>query len=154
MASAPARPGFRSAPPQSDEVRPRLRVVGPPSRRRRPWSLRPTLIVVVTLVLGSLLTVAGAQAYLTQQQVRLTALQSQLAAQVGEHHDLELRVAALSNPPHIVRAAQSQGLTVPSQVTDLSPVAVAGTTTVHPKAKTTTPASGGTHARASGAGGR
>src|SRR5580704_5882938 len=90
--------------------RPRLRVVGPPSRRRRPWSLRPTLIVAVALVLGSLLMVAGAQAYLTQQSVRLGQVQSRLATQVAEHRDNELRVAQLSNPSHVVSSAQRQGL--------------------------------------------
>jgi cell division protein FtsL len=154
MATAPARRGLASPQRGSEDLRPRLRVVGPPSRRQRPWSLRPTLIVVVVLVLGSLLIVAGAQAYLTQQQVRLTSVQARLAAQVGEHHNLEYQVATLSNPAHIVRAAQSQGLTVPSQVTDLPPVAVAGSGTATPKSKTTTPAHRGAHARAPGTGGR
>jgi cell division protein FtsL len=154
MATAPARRGLPSPQRGSEDLRPRLRVVGPPSRRRRSWSLRPTLIVVVVLVLGSMLIVAGAQAYLTQQQVRLTGVQARLAAQVGEHHDLELRVATLSNPAHIVRAAQSQGLTVPSQVTDLPPVTLPGVAAARPKSKTTTPAHRGAHARASGAGGR
>ena len=63
-----------------------------------PWSLRPTLVVAVALVLGSLLFVAGAQAYLTQQSVRLTQIQAQLAVQVGEHRDFELRVAAALQP--------------------------------------------------------
>ncbi len=154
MATAPARRGLLSPQTAADDPRPRLRVVGPPSRRRRPWSLRPTLIVVVVLVLGSLLVVAGAQAYLTQQQVRLTGVQTRLAAQIGEHNDLEQRVAALSNPAHIVRAAQSQGLTVPSQVTDLPPVTVPGLAGAEPKSKTTTPAHRGAHARSPGAGGR
>ncbi|HEY5252181.1 MAG TPA: hypothetical protein VIJ09_10980 [Acidimicrobiales bacterium] len=154
MATAPAWRGLPSPDRGSEDPRPRLRVVGPPSRRRRPWSLRPTLIVVVVLVLGSLLIVAGAQAYMTQEQVRLTAVQTQLAAQVGEHHNLELRVAKLSNPAHVVQAAQSQGLTVPLQVTDLPQVTVPGTVAGHPKTKTTTPAHRGTHARAPGAGGQ
>ena len=117
-----------------------LRVVGPPTRRRAPWSLRPTLVVVVALVLGSLLMVAGAQAYLTQEQVRLTTIQTQLTAQVAEHHDLEYRVAQLSNPAHIVGAAQRQGLTVPSQVTDLTPVTVPPTTHLASTIKTTSSA--------------
>jgi cell division protein FtsL len=154
MATAPARRGLASPQRRPEDLGPRLRVVGPPSRRRRPWSLRPTLIVVIVLVLGSLLVVAGAQAYMTQEQVRLTGVQTQLAAQVGMHHNLELQVAALSNPAHIVRAAQSQGLTVPSQVTDLPPVAVSGAVAARPKSKTTPPAHRGSHARPSGAGGR
>jgi cell division protein FtsL len=156
--SAPRRSATLGGAPQGrpDASPPRLRVVGPPTRRRAPWSLRPTLFVVVGLVLGSLLLVAGAQAYMTQEQVRLTNVQTQLATQAAEHHDLEYRVAQLSNPAHIVAAAQSQGLTVPSQVTDLTPVTVPPVT--HPasssKTKTTTPAHSGPRARASGAGGR
>ena len=46
-----------------------------PRRRRAPWSLRPTLVAAVALVLGSLLLVAGAQAYMTQEQVRLTQIE-------------------------------------------------------------------------------
>jgi cell division protein FtsL len=125
-ASAPRRAPVPSRDP--DHALPRLRVVGPPSRHRKPWSIRPTLIAVVTLVLGSLLAVAVAQAYMTQQQVRLTAVQTRLAAQAGEHRDLELKVAELSNPAHVVGAAQSQGLTVPSQITDLPEVTVPTTT--------------------------
>ena len=154
MATVPAWRGLPSPDRSAEDPRPGLRVVGPPSRRRRPWSLRPTLIVVVVLVLGSLLIVAGAQAYLTQEQVRLTAVQTRLAAQVSEHHNLEYQVAKLSNPAHIVQAAQSQGLSVPLQVTDLPQVTVPGAAPAHPKTKTTTPAHRGTHARAPGAGGQ
>jgi hypothetical protein len=85
--------------------------------------------VAVGLVVGSLLLVAGAQAYMTQQQVRLTAVQARLSVQTGNHRDLELRVAQLSNPSHVVSAAQRQGLTVPAQVTDLPPVAPLPSTT-------------------------
>jgi hypothetical protein len=146
--------------PESDG--PRLRVVGPPSRRRAPWSVRRTLIIAVALVLGSLLLVAGAQAYMTQQQVRLTQIESRLAVQSGEHRDYELRVAELSNPAHVVRSAQSQGLTVPSQVTDLPEVTIppAKPTTTIPssspsnsQALPTAPAHRGHRASASGNGG-
>jgi Tfp pilus assembly protein PilW len=119
--------------------------------------------VAAALVLGSLLIVAGVQAYMTQEQVRLTQVQAQLATQVGEHHDLELRVAQLSNPGHIVSAAQHQGLTVPTQVTDLTPVSFPSTVTTHPTATSTAashpstkpsaPAHRGARNRASGAGG-
>jgi cell division protein FtsL len=154
-ATAPRRAPVPGSGPES--APPRLRVVGPPTRQRRPWSIRPTLIAAVTLVLGSLLAVAVAQAYMTQQQVRLTAVQTRLAAQAGEYRDLELRVAELSNPAHVVGAAQQQGLTVPSQITDLPEVTVPSTT-VAPTAsnsqkKPTASARHGTHAGAPGAGG-
>jgi hypothetical protein len=120
-------------------------------------------MVAAVLVLGSLLIVAGAQAYMTQEQVRLTQVQARLATQVGEHHDLELRVAQLSNPAHIVGAAQHQGLTVPTQVTDLTPVSFPSTVTTHPtvtipaaahpSTKPSAPAHRGARNRAPGAGG-
>lgn len=160
-ASAPRRAPAPNRGP--DASRPRLQVVGPPSRRRAPWSVRPTLMVAAVLVLGSLLIVAGAQAYMTQEQVRLTQVQARLATQVGEHHDLELRVAQLSNPAHIVGAAQHQGLTVPTQVTDLTPVSFPSTVTTHPtvtipaaahpSTKPSAPAHRGARNRAPGAGG-
>ncbi len=145
-ASAPRRAPAPGRIPGAE--RPPLRVVGPPKRRRRAWSLRPTLVVVVALVLGSLLFVAGAQAYLTQQSVRLSQIQARLAAQVSEHRDDELRVAQLSNPSHVVGTAQRQGLTVPRQVTDLIQVTVPTTiATTHRTRR-------GSPARASGAGGK
>jgi hypothetical protein len=109
--------------------------------------LRPSLVIAVALVLGSLLFVAGAQAYLTQQSVRLAQVQAQLSVQVGEHRDYELRVAQLSNPSHVVGAAQRQGLTVPRTVTDIPGVTV-------PPAASPHPARHATRAGASGAGGK
>jgi cell division protein FtsL len=72
-----------------------------------------------TLVLCSLLLVAGASAYLTQGQVRLTRLQQQLNVEFGRHRNLESRVAQLANPSKVVSKAQGDGLTAPSHVTDL-----------------------------------
>jgi hypothetical protein len=110
-------------------------------------------------VVGSLLFAAGAEAYMTQQQVRLSAIQARLAVQVGEHRNLELRVAQLSNPSHVVSAAQRQGLTVPSQVTDLPQVTVPSPTPPRghrssSRARATAPARQGTRAPASGVGGK
>lgn len=84
------------------------------------WRRRVVLSVVV--VVGSLLSVAAAQAYLTQGQVRLARLQQQLNTQVGQHHDLELQVAQLEQPSHIVSVAQKAGLAVPTQVQNLPQV--------------------------------
>ncbi|HEY7946133.1 MAG TPA: hypothetical protein VID75_00580 [Acidimicrobiales bacterium] len=139
--------------------RPRLEVVGPPTRRRIGTSLRPTLVIAALLVVGSLLFAAAVDAYMTQQQVRLSQVQSRLAVQLAEHRNLELRVAQLSNPAHVVSAAQSQGLTVPSQVTDLPEVTVPspvppGARRPSTRPRATTPARHGTTAQASGAGGK
>jgi hypothetical protein len=59
---------------------------------------------------------------LTQGQVRLTRLQEQLSTQLGQHRDLELRVAQLEQPANVLSEAQKQGLVAPKDVTDLSQV--------------------------------
>jgi hypothetical protein len=90
-------------------------------------------------VVGSLLAVAAAQAYLTEGQVRLNQLQGQLATQGDQHRNLELRVAQLENPSHVVTEAQQQGLTVPSQVTDLPQATPQAPSTRTHTTHTTTP---------------
>lgn len=148
MTDAFATPGAPAPGRSPESDRPRLRVVGPPSRRRAPWSVRPTLVVVVVLVLGSLLAVAGAQAYLTDQSVRLGAVQTRLAAASQEHSDLEWQVAQLSNPAQVVSTARRQGLTVPMQVTDLPQVTIPpAAPTTHP----TSPSASSTGGRSAGA---
>ncbi|HXQ58928.1 MAG TPA: hypothetical protein VN799_02485 [Acidimicrobiales bacterium] len=139
--------------------RPRLEVVGPPTRRRVRASRRPILVLAAVLVVGSLLFAAAVEAYMTQQQVRLSQVQARLAVQLAEHRNLELQVAQLSNPSHVVSAAQSQGLTVPSQVTDLPQVTVPpavshGARRSSTRARAAAPAHHGTAAGASGAGGK
>jgi hypothetical protein len=59
---------------------------------------------------------------LTQGQVRLTRLQEQLNTQLGQHRDLETRVAQLEQPANVLSEAQKQGLVAPKEVTDLSQV--------------------------------
>lgn len=114
-APAPVRSAPRRAPLRVVESRRR-----PPARRRR-----GILLASFALVVGSLLAVAGAQAYLTQGQVRLARIQQQLTTEQARHRDLELKVAQLDDPSHVVAKAQQQGLTVPAQVTDL-PLIAAG----------------------------
>ncbi|HZU80456.1 MAG TPA: hypothetical protein VE991_11120, partial [Acidimicrobiales bacterium] len=109
---APATAPLRTAPRRD------LRVVKPASRRPRRASRR-TLFAAVTLVVGSMLAVAGAQAYVTQGQVRLARLQQQLSNAQAHHRDLELQVAQLEDPASVVTKGQQQGLTVPAQVTDV-----------------------------------
>jgi hypothetical protein len=84
-------------------------------------------VLAVALAVGSLLAVAGADAYLTQGQVRLTRLQEQLNAQLGQHRNLELGVAQLEQPAGVLSEAQKEGLVVPGDVTDLPQVNAAGT---------------------------
>ncbi|MGA2036019.1 MAG: hypothetical protein ABSH04_00300 [Acidimicrobiales bacterium] len=94
-------------------------------RRQRPHRTRNSivmLVVAVAVAVGSLLAVVGAQAYLTQGQVRLTRLQEQLNTQLGQNGDLEMRLAQLEQPANVLSEAQKQGLVAPSNVTDLSQV--------------------------------
>ncbi len=108
---APARPP-RRAP---------LRLVQTGARRRRGRGRR-ALVVAVVLVVGSLLAVVGAHAYLTQGQVRLTRLQQILQSERSTQRALELRVAELENPASIVARAQQQGMVPPTKVSDLPQV--------------------------------
>ena len=133
-------------------------------RRQRPrLTGRLVVVLAVVVALGSLLAVAGAQAYLTQGQVRLTRLQDQLSTQLGQHRDLELRVAQLEQPANVLSEAQKQGLVAPKGVTDLpqvnSPASVGHTTSstsARPSPARTTGARAqrGTSAAGSRSGGR
>ncbi len=113
-ARAPTRRPARAVVLRAVETRRR-----PPAPRRRPVAM----VVSLVLAVGSLLSVADAQAYLTQGQVRLARLQQQLTGEQARHRDLELQVADLEDPSQVVNKAQQQGLTVPAQVTDLPLVA-------------------------------
>jgi cell division protein FtsB len=118
--AAPARarraPAPSAAPSASPSRRPPLRVVGP---RRRPPARRRALALAVGGAVASLLAVGGAQAYLVQGQVRLARLQQQLTTAQSEQRSLEVQVARLEDPSNVVSQAERQGLSVPSQVTDL-----------------------------------
>lgn len=115
-------------------------------RRRRPRrAVRSMVVVAVLLAVGSPLAVVGAQAYLTQGQVRLAHLQKQLNAQLSQHRDLELRVAQLEQPANVLSEAQKQGLVVPGSVTALPQVSSStpqGTTTSSGTSQGTTAGSG------------
>ncbi len=118
---APARrpaPASRRAP---------LEVVDPRrDRARARRGGRSARLLTCSLVVGSLLAVAGAQAYLTQGQVRLTRLQQSLQTQLAQERQLEIQVANLQNPTHIVSQAQNDGMVAPQQVGDLPQVSVSG----------------------------
>jgi cell division protein FtsL len=81
-------------------------------------------IVVVTLLM-----VVAASAYLTQGQVRLTRIQQQLTSALGQHSDLEARVAQLADPSAVISQAQLHGLTAPTKETDLPQVTTPTTST-------------------------
>ena len=98
--------------------RPRPASGGP--RRRR--TARRAALASASVVLASLLAVVGANAYLTQGQVRLTDLQQQVDNASGLHRDLEARVARLSSPSTVVAEAEHDGLVPPTRITDLPEV--------------------------------
>lgn len=150
---APAATATRArrapAPARAPQRRPPLRVVEP--RRRPPAQRRrKALWLSLALAVGSLLAVAAAQAYLTQGQVRLARLQQQLTTEEAHHRDLELRVAQLEDPSHVVSQAQAQGLTVPVQVTDLPLVQNLRTVSQSTASTATTGASGPAVSRTTG----
>jgi cell division protein FtsL len=112
-------------------------------------------IVAVGLVMAALLAVVVAQAMLANGQVRLSALQHQLALEQSAHRQAELSVSQLETPSRIVAAATGQlhmvrpasviqlpyvSLSVPlatPKVTPAPPPAPVTTTTT-PTASTTT----------------
>jgi len=61
---------------------------------------------------------------MTQGQFRLTQLQQKLDTQLGQHRDLELRVAQLEQPANVLSEAEKQGLVLPGPgtVTDVPQV--------------------------------
>ncbi len=98
------------------------KVVESRSRRSTRGVRRSSAVVAGTIVVTSLLATVAANAYLTQGQVRLARLQQQVAVQINAHRDLELQVAQLEDPSHLVAQAERQGLNAPSQVGDLAQV--------------------------------
>ena len=117
-ATAPSRVRI-DAPALPAGPRPASRPAPATSSRRRGGSLRRTTVACVTLVLGSLLAVVAANAYMTQGQVELTQMQQKLTSDLGQHRDLEAQVAKLVNPSSVVSSAQAHGYVAPSHVTDL-----------------------------------
>ena len=128
--SAPAR--ARRAPasaPAGAPRRPPLRVVRPERRGPSRSRLRPPVALALGSVLASLLAVGAAHAYLTAGQVKLAHIQQELAGAQATERSLQVQVAQLEDPSHVVARAQQQGLTVPTQVTDLPLVGGVSTNT-------------------------
>jgi hypothetical protein len=84
----------------------------------------------------SLLAVAGAQAVLTEGQVRLTNLQAEVSAAQTKRFDLELQIALDEQPSAVIAAARAQGMIVPSVINEIPAVNIG---MAHPK-KQTSPA--------------
>ncbi|HUY20893.1 MAG TPA: hypothetical protein VMV22_00990 [Acidimicrobiales bacterium] len=129
-------PGAHHEPPVAEET----------ERRGPSRTLPRTAVACAVLVVTSLLLVAGANAYLTQGEVRLTRMQQQLTTDLGNHSDLELRVSTMGGPSTVVSKAQQHGLDAPQKVTDIpqvtTPASAATTTTAVTAGHTSTRSTG------------
>jgi len=103
-------------------ARVRLSIVRPPSRHSHGRWPRP-LWLALAFVFLSLLAVGAAHAYLVAGQVRLAHLQQQLDTAQNSERGLEVQVARLEDPAQVVTQGEQQGLSAPTQVTDLPLVA-------------------------------
>jgi hypothetical protein len=74
------------------------------------------------LVIGSLLSVVVGDTMLAEGQVRLSAIQHQVAAATAVQKATQVAVAERAAPPVVVSQAKSQGLVAPSQVVYLPQV--------------------------------
>ncbi len=91
------------------------------ARRRR---ARAVAAVAGTLLIGSLLAIAIAQALVASQQIRLDSLEQRLAAAVATNQELQLQRAELASPARILDLAKRElGMITPGDVTYLPAVA-------------------------------
>lgn len=135
-ASRAATVRARAASPRAAK-RPSLRVIDARPRRNG----RVLRLVAVSLVVLALLSVVVAHSMLAEGQLRLTAAQSQMAAEEAIHRQLLTRVAEAENPAQIVAEAKSLNLVPPATVKQLPAVPLnvpIGQTTT----STTVPATG------------
>lgn len=92
-------------------------------RRASPKGVKHWVVALAAAVaVGSLLAVVAVRAYMTQGQVRLTRLQDEMSVQLDRYRSLQLRIAQLEQPANVLAEAKSQGLVVPSHVTDVPEV--------------------------------
>jgi hypothetical protein len=136
----------RAPSPRVPAKRPSLRILEPrPGGRGRLLRLFSAAMVV-----GSLLTVVVGHSILAQGQVRLTAAQTQMAAEEAIHRQLLAAVAEAENPARIIAEAKKLNLVPPSSVTQLpavpltTPIGQAATTpsAAAPSGSTSTAAAG------------
>jgi hypothetical protein len=93
----------------------RLRAVRP-ARHARSYAG----FLAAAILVAALLAVVVGHSILAQGEVRLSSLQSQLAAAQTQHRQSALQVAQLETPARIVQSAESQGHMVqPAQVVQL-----------------------------------
>ncbi len=123
--AAARRAPARSVPRRDDRATtPGLRIVQPLRRRRRTPRI-PALAVAGGMVVASLLAVVVADGLQTTGQLRLSALQGQVAAATVQRANLQSAVAEQSAPGAVVQLAESKlGMVPPAQITDLPQVSL------------------------------
>jgi hypothetical protein len=78
----------------------------------------------VGLIAGSLLAVVAGDDLVTQGQIRLSSIQSKVAAATATEKSAQVAVAQLAAPTRVVRMAEGQGLVATPTVTDLPEVSL------------------------------
>lgn len=120
VALAPAPQPRRSPAPAAPRDPRHLRVVAPSERVRR--RLTPAAGVVLTaLVFVTLFAVAISQTVLVQGQIRLDALDGQLATEQARYQVLRKEVAEAESPARVVAAAEALGMVTPEDLVYLQP---------------------------------
>jgi cell division protein FtsL len=97
------RPALRSVRPQPRPIR--------RTRRRTPFALFSLAVITVLVVI-----LASAQAMVAQEAFRVADLTRSVETLEEGHGQLRLRVAELSSPGRLVRAARRHGLVLPDRV--------------------------------------
>ena len=101
------RPALRPVP-----TRPRSRPAPRPRRSRR----TPFALLSLTVVTLLVMLVASAQAIVAQQAFRVADLTRSIERLEEGHGQLRLRVAEMTSPQRLVRAARRSGLVLPDRV--------------------------------------
>jgi cell division protein FtsL len=111
-APARARPAGRAQP--ASRPRPRLEVVGPPTRGRRPVPSTRLIVAGAVVIFVLLFALAAFQAVLVSSQQRLDELERQVAVEQDRYQDLRIDVARLEAPERILNTALYELGMVPS----------------------------------------
>jgi hypothetical protein len=119
--TAPSDTPQRSGTPAPGARRRELHVVRSSPKRGGRHQGRSAFIAPA-LVLLCLLGVAGAQAVLTEGQVKLSNLQAAVSAAQTNRFDLELQVAQQEQPSAVISAARRDGMVSPAGVTNIPAV--------------------------------
>ncbi len=118
-AHLPGRPARGPSPSRPGAAGPQLRLVDNTrldlaARRRR---ARRLLVVAAVLVVGALLALAGLNAVLVSNQLRIDAVEEEVVEAKARHEALRLEVATLGAPERMMSVAIRLGLGPPETIT-------------------------------------